>query len=486
MLRWVAVAGLVLSACRGERTHPRLAELTTPFHVTVRAIDLPPDCNGFSGVERLRCNTERQRGGCTFVAVGPDADLPLAYLGPMKKEHCDEQRTRRHTVLVANEALKTARLFIDPGGTRVLVNVDAEGWVLFVREGKLVGSKQLWGIGGAELQPLLPDGSPDWPRVPTLLSTWDTTGALLSGLSLQDAMKEDPDPQGNLTLALLGDSFRFDSEGFSEGYALLDAPHRERVVEAALEKVKAGEDLAGWFRTQDALEPRYREALLIALRDDALEGASLLNDVAEADPVALRDVACGQLERMYLGANLDEGGTPSTSALALVARKKLKCPWVLPWLTRLQCDGRLTCVSTADLEDRNHRAPLCTSAQIEAAVNEMFHELPIDTVPTEADFVPDDHFGELLLGAAAAQGPLPAEFVRKTQRRAYGGVEPTECKFLHRAVGAWVCELPLELTVSTQERCRMTVDDAKKQLTFEELPLPPAGPVQKDLFVPVP
>jgi hypothetical protein len=484
--RWVVVAGLVLSGCRGERTHPRLAELTTPFHVTVRAIDLPSDCEGLSGLERLRCNTERPRGGCTFVAVGPDADLPLAFSGPMKKEHCDEQRTRHHTVLVASGALKSARLFIDPRGERVVVHLDSDGWVLFVHDGKLVGSKQLWGAGVVPLAPLLADGSPDWPRVPTLLSTWDSASALLSGLTLQDVMRDDPAPQENLTLALLGDSFRFDSPRFSEGFELLDAPHREKVVEAALDQVKGGADFSGWFRTQKDLLPRYREALLVALRDDSLFGASLLNDVAAADPVALRDVACGELERMYLGGNLDEGGMPSKAALALIARQKLKCPWVLPWLRRLQCDGRLTCVEETEFDDHQRRAPLCTGEQIEATVNQMFHEPTEDELVTPDEFEPDDHFGELLLGAAAAQGTLPAEFIRRTQRRAYEGVEPPECTNLFVPTGAWVCLLPVELTVSTQGRCRMTVDDAKQQLRFEELPAPPSGALQRNPFLPAP
>jgi hypothetical protein len=52
--------------------------------------------------------------------------------------------------------------------------------------------------------------------------------------------------------------------------------------------------------------------------------------------------------------------------------------------------------------------------------------------------------------------------------------------------GAWVCLLPVELTVSTQGRCRMTVDDAKQQLRFEELPAPPSGALQRNPFLPAP
>jgi hypothetical protein len=189
---------------------------------------------------------------------------------------------------------------------------------------------------------------------------------------------------------------------------------------------------------------------------------------------------------MYLGGNLDEGGMPSKSALALIARQKLKCAWVLPWLTRLQCDGRLTGVDPVDLDVRQRRAPLCTGEQIEATVNQMFHQPTEAELETADEFEPDDHFGELLLGAAAAQGTLPAEFVRRTQRRAYEGVEPPECTNLFVPTGAWVCLLPVELTVSTQGRCRMTVDDAKQQLRFEELPAPPFGALQRNPFLPAP
>jgi len=199
----------------------------------------------------------------------------------------------------------------------------------------------------------------------------------------------------------------------------------------------------------------------------------------------MRIAICQMHSGSDVGANLDEGGTPSTSALALIARQKLKCPWVLPWLTRLQCDGRLTCVEAMELDDRERRAPLCTPEQVEATVNEMFHELE-DELTASNDFVAEDHFSELLLGAAAAQAPLPAAFVRRTQRRDYSGVEPPECKNLYLPIGAWVCMLPVELTVSTQGRCRMTIDDAKKQLTFEELPAPPAGATQRNPFLPEP
>lgn len=469
----LVVVLVLMAGCRRERTHPRLAELTSPFLVTVRTVDAPRSCDGLTGVDKATCTASPGREGCTFVAVGSNADLPLAYTGPMRKEHCDEQRTRSHTVMLAEQPLKSARLFIDERGERVFVDVETDGWVLFVRDGKLLTSRQLWDDRvSAPLRPVLADGSPDWPAVPTLLATWEPTAGLLSGLTLADVMKDDPDPQENLVLALAGSSYRYDAVGFAEAWALLDQPHRDRALRAALDQVKAGEDLSSWFRTRDDFLPQYRRALLSALEHGQLTQPTQLNDVAEADPVALQSAACGLIETAYLGAAPAEWDEPPPVALALIAKKKLKCPWVLSWLERRTCDLSLCCQAEDAAFDPEHRWGLCTQQQLDAAVTGAFREAPLDELITGDGFDLDEHPGELLLAAAAAQGPLPADFVKRTARRSYAGQAPPECTGLPRPVGDWACGLPATLTASSQEQCRLRIDDAAKQLAFDTLPKP--------------
>ena len=67
-----------LAACGKERPDPRLAEVTSPLHVTVRTVDAPisQTCTGTT-FEQLKCVTTRaERVGCVYVELGPAADAP--------------------------------------------------------------------------------------------------------------------------------------------------------------------------------------------------------------------------------------------------------------------------------------------------------------------------------------------------------------------------------------------------------------------------
>jgi hypothetical protein len=505
--RRLALLPLLLAACAQERTHPRLAELTSPVHITVRNVDAPEekDCSkAASWSDRLSCWTaSASRRGCTYASVGEAADLPIAFTGPAQASHCQSQVLRPGVALLTRGPRKNARLFVDGSNSRVVVSFDDEGWVLFLDKGRLVTEEQLWDDSlvpvrtsatppPGKTRPLLPDGSPDWSRVPTLLSHLDAVRFDLTDAQLDALMRSDPDPQTHLRDALVrGGRLMLDVEAFDRALARLDEPRKKGVVDSLREGVVDGNSLAmDWFRKHPRYEREYEEALLEALRNGALFEPETLEEVARRAPAGLAAATCGLLEEQWHeGATDAEGLTFERVSvpLALTARLKLKCPWVVPLLESAMCDGTLRCVPPPGDDDplpagdlAEQQRPLCSDADQAAALARAFRsptdeELEDDRLPIDAL----DDWGPLLLAAARVQGPLPAKVVARNERRSWkwkfvpppGEEDGADNTCLDLDLARWVCLLPDGIAISTQAGCRLDLDARARTITFTELEL---------------
>ena len=168
MLRLVllGVAVVSLGCTRKDRPHARVAELTTPVHVTVRTIDFPDKtaCVGGNPLERLKCWVTPARVGATYVEVGPAADLPMVTTGDVDSD-LNRLIGRSDTRTLLNRPVKKVKLVPDPGSPeRVVVDCGETGMVVFLRGDSLSDMHLLWDeMAGA---PRLPNGELDWAHVP--------------------------------------------------------------------------------------------------------------------------------------------------------------------------------------------------------------------------------------------------------------------------------------------------------------------------------
>lgn len=488
---------LVLCACAQERTHPRIADVTTPVHVSVRVVDveLAKDCGSApSFTDKVSCwFAKPARDGCTYVSVGESADLPIAFTGPPTTAHCDFQRMRSNAAILMREPRKAARIFFDAQQTRVVIHLGDEGWVLFLKDGRLQTQEQLWSAGVvATMRPLQSDDTPDWAKVPTLLSHLDAVSFDLSSSELDVLMRTDPKPEEHLRDALIrGGRLLIDVEAFDRAMKRLSPANQRLVVEGLAEQVVDGDTLAAdWFRAHPEHEKLFAQSLLNAVIDGPVNDPGLLAQLLALAPDGLDTAACSALERHWHEGAIDPyydgaaGGDGLTSALAVLVKRRVKCPWVLPLLERLQCDDALRCSpAPADDEDveadlaLDQRRPLCTDAQMAIA-------LARNTVATkddaEGEAVPQpSDWGPLVLAAAKLQGPLPEQLLQRNARRLYewrypkrtpvaeDGEEPYDaCSGPELALDRWVCELPRAITRANNAGCHVEIDDAKKVLSF--------------------
>ena len=75
--------------------------------------------------------------------------------------------------------------------------------------------------------------------------------------------------------------------------------------------------------------------------------------------------------------------------------------------------------------------------------------------------------------STAGQGPLPTALERANERHQYavsytfkGAEEDDVCRQLTEGPGDWACKLPLAISVSTNEGCKLVIDDAQKTMTL--------------------
>lgn len=472
MRRGVALVVLVLTGCpRLERPHPRLAEATSPMHVTVRTLDLPDaDCDT-SVMSRVGCWVRPKRTGVTYVEVGASADEPLKTKGRREDLEVLELRSNTHVMLRAPQ--KRATIEFDPewtsdgGPNRVAVSAGEDGVVLFVKDNVLTHAESGW--DETSHAPRLPDGGLNWaalPRPPRELPSVD-----LDTMTADEIAAFAKEPDG---LEALVEGLRLDisldlelahPENVERVWALADETQRAHLREEVLSAARQG---LGRYLAFVAHHRELQDAELEAAMFEGLEtpmlglGTTLPSMALTHLPKLAGEVACRVIEAATLGADLEGGSLEDTSpqALALVARLKVSCPWVRPLLERARCRPELSCAP----EESTAIFGLCSELQRKDAVETAL------SAQLAGNYEESAHvWAPALLEAARTQGPLPAEFGRRWERRTYHRKvsmdESGEPCVDDERLARWLCELPLDVTRSTLGECRLEVDDQKATVT---------------------
>jgi hypothetical protein len=489
MTRFLLLGLAVTSLACGkkDRPHARVAELTTPVHVTVRTIDYPDKtpCVAAGPLERLKCWLAPARVGATYVEVGPAADLPMVTTGDIDSD-LNLLLGRADTRTLLNRPVKKERVVIDCGET---------GMVVFLVGNSLGDMRLLWDeLSGA---PKLPNGELNWARVPRPspppLDLITTTRAELEALAKTAAGRSQIERAVKMWLSVDGD---LDDANYVAALALLpEDVQRDRELEY-LESVATGSTAARlWFeRHPERQTPAYTDALLRSLDDTSWQNLELLTALVRLKPPGLTEKACAQVEQAFFSAATDWDfylNTEAVGALAILAHERARCPWVLPLLDRVKCHDALTCLppdAPVEPEDEDGRPragkALCTAEERRGVVERLFAESKgeDENLDLFLDEDPGWGWGAMLLTAAEAQGPLPAAFLKQTGRRGYLPVfrPPADealdsCRDLYDVTPAqWACQVPANLSVSIRFGCRMEIDDVKKTLTLTSVAPPPA------------
>jgi hypothetical protein len=478
----VAALLLTLCACGKERPDPRIGELTSPIHITVRVIDAPmeKDCQGTTW-EKLKCTFSRaDRQGCTYVEVGVAADHPeLSKSVDVRRCHMMDGSAR--TVLT-NEPGKKATITLDAAKRRAVIELSDAAHVIYLRDGEVVAQRKLWetgmpGPGGIGF----PAGVVDWSRVPPFLSVIDNQLLLkVPEEELDFLIAESPTGKADLKMALitLASTADLAGEGWARAVSKLDETGKQELREALVTAVSNGAFGAlEWFEAHpEEKKADFLEALVEAAEQETFDLGDVLPKLLVLVPARAETIACEHLERRwheYSGGYEYDYYPPSSSALAVLITRKAKCPWVLPLLLRTPCGTELRC--DPDVDDLKP-TPLCDDEQIDAALRRTLGtdlELSIEELDLQ-----DSDWGPLLVAAARLQGPLPPDFVRSDERRLYkqlytfkGAEEDDACRQLSTGPVEWACRLPMSITTANYENCTIVLDDQKKTMTLSAPPI---------------
>ncbi|MDP1823290.1 MAG: hypothetical protein Q8L48_08615 [Archangium sp.] len=471
---------LALVACGRERPDPRLAEVTAPLHVTVRVIDAPVAraCVGTT-LEQVSCLMSRaERQGCVYVEVGEAADVPVRSKAPEPLRCMILELPGERAVLV-NQPGRKATLFVEPGGERVVVDLGDSLHALYLRQGRLRLTRQVW--EGPATRPgtlFHPDGALNWSHIPPFLSVMSSLDLIgLSDGDLEALLAQTPGGKATLKQALVAMTDEANTLGVSWSLVLskLEPADRAEVRDALVREVSSGNDGAlKWFlQRPEEQKPDFVEALDHALASSSIDASVGLLALLPLAPSRAEQLACELIERSWhenTGTESYGFVPPEPVALAVIASRRSKCPWVLPLLERNPCDWELQC--DPDVDDEKE-TPLCTPAQRAAAVERTLHPKP-GSLDEDEDEPPS--WGPVLLAAVEVQGPLPAAIAAAHDRRLYalsyrfkGPEEDDPCRTAPEEPADWACRLPLAVTTSSWESCRLVVDDAKKTLTVTPL-----------------
>ncbi len=487
MIRFIAASLLLgLFGCGRERPDPRLAEATSPIHATVRVIDVAVEknCAGATTTEQLSCLISRaDRFGCIYLEVGAAADTPQKTRQP-DGTRCDSMASTGARVLLRNSPGKKATLFVEPGGARVVVDLVEAVHTLYLREGQVVINRVLWNASSPPPGGLRrPDGTLEWSLIPPFLSVLDEVQLRsLSEAELDGLLAKTPGGKSALKQSLLQltDSYDVGREAWGRAISRLEPSDQAELREAMIGSVSGGSQGAlVWFIAHPEQQgPDFITALGEAVASGSLDLATSLPPMLMLDPKTAERVACEHLERKWHEntSSIDNYGfiPPEPAALAVIVAQRSKCPWVLPLLERTACNWALRC--DPDVEDKKE-TPLCDAAQRAAALERTLH--PQKKMDDEEQHAVESDWGALLLSASLLQGPLPPSLEHANERRQYtldytfkGPEEDDPCRQLMEEPGDWACRLPQAVNVSTNEACKLVVDDAKKTMTLTPTAVP--------------
>ncbi|MGV3620327.1 MAG: hypothetical protein ACO1OB_05905 [Archangium sp.] len=486
--------------CQRERNDPRVVEVTTPAHVTVRVIDVPEplDCGAIGDWKaQLKCRiTRAPRTGCTYVEVGSVADAPLRRTTPLARSSCTLPADR---VKLIEMPVKRVRLEFDDAGTRGAVLFNDDAWVLYLHDGELVearyrGAAPEADVSAAEARddvpmlrverPVTTDAGIDWSLVAPMLSVIPSNASRFTDAELDAEFQRTIDAQrffnAGLANALETRRLTPSSDDWSRMAKRLDDAGRQEVRDTLLTMLEHGDEEAlTWAEADEAIP---RQALIDALETglEELQYASpvLIEALFRLQPEVAAPLACKQLEDHELNQLYDgDDYSELTTALALIARYKVPCPWVVPMLMRVQCSAELRRMPTKTDDDTLGDLALATE-QEKARALELIFTSPGDYTGDDEDFLADgNHTGWLLIAAAEAQGPLPDELLRRNARRTYrvinhfkGDVLDDPCRNSEQPPAEWACRMPPSLTRLTREHCALELDDAARTMTLAPAP----------------
>ncbi len=461
---------LVLCACARDRADPRLAEITTPLHATIRVIDAPRErtCAG-TFVEQLTCLTTRAaRQGCVYIEVGAAADAPefRRQADPIRCVFMDGLDNR---ATLAHQPARKATLFVDPTGERLVVDLVDSVHAVYLRKGQLVTYRHLW--DGPTTRPgglMRPDGTLNWALIPPYLAVLDALRLeALSEAELDDLLATTSEGKNALKQSLRDVMESSDVVGDHVARALLklDEVDRVQLKEHLFKRLASGDfGMLAWFLAHPEQQtPEFLSALERGVTTVSGEDIAGMLALGRLAPERAERIACESLEQTWL-RNRSDGYvsfSPDEAALGMIVSRKSKCPWVMPLLEQNTCSQELRCDPFAD----DHlQTPLCTAAQSASALRRTFDP---EAEPVESDW------GALLIAAAQLQGPLPASFKFASDRRQYalsytflGSEADDPCRHLSLEPAAWGCNLPAPISAATIESCRLVIDDTKKTLTL--------------------
>ncbi len=479
---------LALCACGKERPDPRLAEITTPVHATVRVIDAPIErtCTG-SFVDQFVCLTLRaERRGCVYLEVGTAADTPERNKQP-DPERCHQMTVTGNRATLVTLPARKATLFVDPAGERLVIDLVDSMHAAWLRKGQLVVSRKLW--DGPTMRPsglVRPDGTLNWFLIPPYLAVLDERLlAELTEAELDALLATTPDGKRALrqSLSEVLSSSRVVGDDWSLALSKLDEADRALLRKHLLESLASGDvGPLPWFLARPEEQTAdFISALEQGLTSPAADTTPELLALLKLAPKRAEVIACGMLEKVWhinhaAGYDAYDPVPPDATALAVIITLESKCPWVMPLLEQRTCAWELRC--DPDLDD-HRETPLCTAAQSAQAIKRTLDADSMEWTDDD-DAQLDSDWGRLLIPAAQVQGPLPASFKRSNERRQYAleytfkGFEADDsCRQLSEEPQEWACRLPTSINVSTTESCRLVVDDTMKTLTVTPVPESP-------------
>jgi hypothetical protein len=479
----LAVLACALGACGRERADPRLAEVTSPLHVTVRVVDAPVarTCTGTT-LEQLGCFTSRaEREGCVYVELGASADAPEKSKQP-DAHRCGLMHLpglSGDRALLRNTPGRKATLYVEPGGERVVVDLPESTHAIYVRGGHLQVNRKLWDEGKPAAM-LRPDGTLNWSLVPPYLAVLgERELTALSEEELDSLLAQTPGGKAALKESLVSLTSSADALGETWTMALSKLEPSDHVYlrQALLDGVSSGTDGAlSWFlHRPEEQGPDFIDVLEEAVSSSSSDPATGLLALLNLAPARAEKLACDQLEqKWHENTGSDSYGfiSPDTASLAVIASQRSKCPWVIPLLERNPCAWELRC--DPDMDDKKE-TPLCTAAQSATTLQQTL--APDDDLELNDEGLPT--WGALMLAAALVQGPLPPAFKLANERRLYapeytfkGDEADDRCRELVEQPPDWACRLPVTITTSTNEGCRLVLDDKKKTMTLTPVAVP--------------
>ena len=513
------------------------AEVTTPLHVSVRVYeeDVKPECTE-TGFARYRCFFQSELVGCTVLELG---DEP-AEASPLTEDElqlaCNVPRAGGSRLLLSSapEPARGMQLFVDPEGTRIAwrAGADKAAALFYVLDGELIASPD---NATATPPPApMPAWTPDWARIPPLAARAEglLRDARPSQLPTLFSLMRERRGEAGLGKALVLSIGNADSDPWRDAFSALRPEGRavwNAAIVKALEEDPGSEILDRLMENPDLRPPRFADLLAKVVEAELAAGwldsenvPQLVDALLALGDARAGPLACGWLEQAVSATLVSEGdGMPydyelesSSSALVAVARQKTPCPWVKLALDRDPCNLDYRCtkagfVETSDeaMEAEDTAAseaaergdpeppvlpqnPLCSPAQATRLTDTVKPPwyLPGEEEDDEEELVSYVPVSTLLLAAGHAQTALPADFVRKNERRLYrvddrsrgdAGVEDEDfslCDFsdqVYAEPAEIACRVPVTLNRLTLSGCRIDIDDARRVITVTPpTPLP--------------